>query len=217
MVKAAYLAIGLVLGVAAVAGPALWLYDPVDTPNHIARECRLIAALERERMTGHVERARDTPLPYLVLRAERVSGAPTAFEPKAWRWKIIDRVLAARARKAIAPIACAAAMDRARAPKAVRYLPGRPVETSQRSAYSRAVFWPGDHYALITWSSCDLLPRSWSQTRNVMLLRRTGGVWRLVEQKEVLLMLAARSYRGAAECFAQDAVTPHFRHGIGNR
>ena len=204
MARTGYFAIGLALGVAAAAGLAFWLHDPVDTPNHIARECRLIAALERERLAQHVERARDTPLSYMVFRAERVSGAPRAFEPKALRWRIVDGVLAARGRKAIAPIACAAAMDRARAPKAVRYLPGQPVETSQRAAYSRAVFWPGDRYALLTWTSCDLLPRSWSQTRHVMLLRRKGAVWRSVEQKEVLLSLEARPYQGRAECFARD-------------
>jgi len=203
MARAVWFAIGLVLGVAVVAGPALWLHDPVDAPGHVARECRLIAALERERLAGHVERARDTPLPYLVVRAEQVVGAPSAFEPKAWRWKIVDRILAARGRKAAAPIACAAAMDRAKAPKAVRYLPDQPVETSQRSAYSRAVFWPGDRYALVTWTTCDLLPRSWSQRRHAILLRREGARWRSVETKDMLLELEVRPYRdGAAQCFA---------------
>ncbi|MGR4865283.1 hypothetical protein [Caulobacter sp. LARHSG274] len=218
MARWAWFVVGLAIGVALVAGPAAWLHDPVDTPGHFARECRLVADLERERLAEHVERARDTPLPYLVLRAERVSGAPRPFEPKAWRWKIVDRILAMRGRRAGAPIACAATMDKAKAPKAVRYLPGQPVETSQRSIYSRAVFWPGDRYALVTRISCDLLPRSWSQSRHVMLLRHEGAHWRSVEQKNMTLLLEERPYRrGRAECFVHDAAAPHLGHGIRNR
>lgn len=208
MARSAWFAVGLAIGAALVAGPAAWLHDPVNTPDHVARECRLVADIERERMAYEVRRARDTPLPYQVFRAEKVSGPPEAFEPTRLFWKPIDRFLAWRGRKAVAPINCRPALDAARVPASVLYLPGKP-RTALRVAYSRVAFWPGDGLALISMRTCHLLPAGyaqpggWTEETDAMLLRRDGGAWRQVEQKDAL-MVTTRPYRGkATPCFAE--------------
>jgi hypothetical protein len=202
MARFAPFAVGLVIGVAAVTGSAAWLHDPADAPTHVARECRLIVALERERMGHEALRARDTPLSYQVFRAQRVIGAPKAFEPRSWRWRLVDRWLTHRGRKAAAPIDCGLALDAAKVPASVLYLPGKP-RSVERSTYSRAVFWPGDRFALVSWRSCDLLPQGWSQETHAMLLRRDGESWRQLEHKDQTLLLVTRPYNGRAmPCFA---------------
>jgi hypothetical protein len=203
MARLALFVVGLVIGAAGVTASAAWLRDPVDASAHVARECRLIAALEHKRMDYEVLRARDTPLPYQVFRAQRVTGAPKAFEPRSWRWKLIDRLLARQGRKAVAPIDCGAALDAAKVPASVLYLPGKP-RSVLRSAYSRAAFWPGDRFALVSWRSCDLLPQGWSQETQTMLLRRDGENWRQVEHKDQTLLLVTQPYNGRAmPCFAE--------------
>lgn len=203
MARLAWFAVGLTIGVALVAAPATWLRDPVETTEHIARECSLVAGLERERIAEQVERSRDMPgIPYLLLRAERVAGAPKAFQPRRRLWKLIDAVLAFRGRKVVAPIDCGPALDAAKVPAFVSFSPDKP-KTVSHSAYSRAVFWPGDRYALITWTPCDLRAEGWDEDRNAMLLRRDGKVWRQVEHRDQLLVLMTRPYRGKAmPCFA---------------
>ncbi|CAN7219017.1 hypothetical protein [Caulobacter sp. LjRoot300] len=203
MARLAWFAVGLTIGAALVAAPAVWLHDPVETAEHLARECRLIAGLERERIAEQIERSRDMPDdPYLLLRAERVAGAPKAFGPRRRSWKLIDAVLAFQGRKAAAPIDCRPALDAAKVPAFVSFSPDKP-KTISHSAYSRAVFWPGDRYALITWTPCDLRAEGWDEDRNAMLLRGDGKVWRQVEYKDRLLIFRTRPYRGRAmPCFA---------------
>ena len=202
MARLPWFAVGLVLGAALVAAPAVWLHDPVDSAEHVARECRLVADLERERVGGQLERARDTALPYLLLRAEKVAGAPRRFAPARRFLKPIDGLLALQGRKARAPIDCGAALDAAKVPISVRFSPDKP-RTISHSAYSRAVFWPGDRYALITWTPCDLFAEGWDENHYPMLLRREGDTWRQVEQKSYTLLLTIYPYRGRTmPCFA---------------
>jgi hypothetical protein len=163
----------------------------------------LVAGLERERIAEQVERSRDMPSdPYLLLRAERVAGAPKAFGSTRRSLKPIDWVLAFQGRKAVAPIDCGPALDAAKVPASVSFSPDKP-KTVSHSAYSRAVFWPGDRYALVTWTPCDLRAEGWDENRYAMLLRRDGKVWRQVEHKDRLLIVTTRPYRGRAmPCFA---------------
>lgn len=209
MARLAWFAFGLVIGAALVAAPAAWLHDPVDSADHVARECRLVADLESRRMADETLRARDTPLPYQVFRAEKVSGSPQAFEPTRWFWKPIDQVLARRGRKAVAPIDCRPALDAAQVPVSVLYQPVKP-RSALRVAYSRAVFWPGDGLALIGVRTCHFLPAGyaqsggWTEDASALLLRREDGMWRPIENKPVLLLQATASIDGhATACFGR--------------
>lgn len=201
MARLGFFAIGL--GVAAVAGAAVWLHDPVDSAAHRARECRLVTALEHERMTEQAERARDLATSYWMFRAERVEGRPTVFQPGRLTLRPIDWVLAVLGKKAVSPLDCGPALDAGKVPAKIAFSPAKP-RTISRSIYSRAVFWPGDRYALISWTPCDLYEEGWSQKTYPLLLRREGEVWRQVETKNETLLLVTRPYRGRAmPCFAR--------------
>lgn len=211
--KALAIGAGIALGAAATSTVALglWLHEPIDTPQHVARECQVVAGIEAARL-GRFDGAWASE-PMEVRRAEAVEGVPS-------RWRAVrDTPLKLRLmgwalnwvkpRHAVS-IDCNAALDAAGVPKVVgngMKLPVEKLHSFDRMRYSRVVFLPGGRYALISYTSCGERRRGphdngWDYDTDTDLWRFDGKTWRPAEQRSVLLIYRGPTRRFPARCFS---------------
>ncbi|MDG2529735.1 hypothetical protein [Caulobacter endophyticus] len=211
--KALAIGTGVVLGAAATSAVALavWLHDPIDTPEHVARECQVVAAIERQRLFGADERVAAQPM--MWRRAEAVEGAPgrPRGEGHSLKVKAIGALFElARPRRAGA-IDCDAALDQASVPHSVGNRAGVPEEQLSvlgRVRYSRVAFLPGGRYALMSTTHCeverdrDLVWTGWDQKTKTEIWMRQGQQWREAESLPVHLLAYSPEHKLPARCFS---------------
>lgn len=181
------------------------LHDPPETKDHIARECRFIAALEAKRMV----RWRDYgPSPFEIRRADGMTGGearpdlaklPNAGLPRSWRATLVQ---ALAPRKDQPPIDCTAALDQARIPKVNKYNDGPSLE-STRFQYSRVTFLPGDRYALFRSTSCAWSRDAWDQDSDFRVWRRVGDTWEPASSYDEPAMYMPPRFKPPVRCFEQ--------------
>jgi len=195
---AALILAGLVLS--AIGVLAFALYDPPDSPDHIARECRFIATLEKRRM---VWRDEGGPIPFEIWRADdRTSGAA---RPDLERWghdglPLRTVLLRHMASKTLTPIDCGRALDATGAPRIIKHNEG-PARQIYKFQYSRVTFFPGDHFALARMSSCWLDDNGWDQNSRVHIWRRDGGTWTMITDNSVLMVYDPPRFKPPMRCF----------------
>jgi hypothetical protein len=204
---------GLLVGLTCVGALTGWR-KLIDRPDHIARECDLVAALEKQRLIVSDDLG---PAPLEWRRAEVVVG-----EPRAWRTdkhtsmkhRLIGVLLNYSAPRNDSAINCSATLDRAQVPLGVGNAERRKPEqldTFGRARYSRAVFLPGGSYAIVSRTFCDVTRRGgeawntgWDQKTRTDLWQRDGNTWVLAEPRSELLLWYAPRYRLPARCFSLD-------------
>ncbi|PLR28369.1 hypothetical protein SGCZBJ_02670 [Caulobacter zeae] len=211
--KALAIGTGVALGAAATSMVALglWLHDPIDTPEHVARECQVVAAIEAYRLGRFDEAWAAEPME--IRRAEAVEGVPSrwrAVGDTPLKLRLVGWALNwAKPRQAV-PIDCDAVLDAAGVPKAVGNGMSLPVErlhSFDRTRYSRAVFFPGGRYALISHTHCGERRRAsfdngWDYDTDTDLWRFDGKAWRPAEQRSVLANYNSPAYKYPARCFS---------------
>lgn len=211
--KALAIGAGVVLGAAATSAVALalWLRDPIDTAEHVARECRVVAAVERQRLFDADERVAAKPMVW--RRAEAVEGAPgrPRGEGRSLKVKAIGALLALSRPGRAGAIDCDAALDQARVPHSVGNQAGAPGEQLRvlgRIRYSRVVFLPGGRYALMSTTHCearrdrDPVWTGWDQKTETEIWMRQGQEWRAAEPLPVHLVLQSPERKLPARCFS---------------
>ncbi|PVM91276.1 hypothetical protein [Caulobacter endophyticus] len=204
---------GILLGAAATSTVALtvWLRDPIDTPEHIAGECQVVAAIERNRLSRFDDAWAAEPME--VRRAEAVEGVPSrwrAVSDTPWKLRLIGWALDRTKPRQAVPIDCDAALDAAGVPKVVgnrMKLPVEKLHTFDRIRYSRAVFFPGGRYALISHTSCGERRRGsfdngWDHKTDTDLWRFDGATWRPAEERSVHAIYYSPAHKFPARCFS---------------
>lgn len=211
--KALAIGAGVVLGAVSTSAVALalWLQDPIDTPEHVARECQVVASIEANRLS-HFDGAWANE-PMEIRRAEAVEGVPSrwrAVRDTPWKLRLMGWALNwAKPRQAV-PIDCDAALDAAGVPRAVgngMKLPVEKLHSFDRMRYSRVVFLPGGRYALISYTSCDERRRGphdngWDYDTDTDLWRFDGKTWRPAEERSVLAIYYSPAHKFPARCFS---------------
>ncbi len=211
--KALAIGAGVVLGAVSTSAVALalWLHDPIDTPGHVARECRVVASIERNRLSRFDEAWASEPME--VRRAEAVEGVPSrwrAVRDTPLKLRLVGWALNwAKPRQAVS-IDCDAALDAAGVPKAVgngMKLPVEKLHSFDRTRYSRVVFLPGGRYALISYTHCGERRRGpgdngWDYDTDTDLWRFDGKTWSPAEQRSVLAIYHSPAHKFPARCFS---------------
>lgn len=187
------------LAVGAIGLAAFTLRDPPDSPHHIARECRFIAAVEAKRM---VWRDEGGPVPFEIWRAnDRTSGAA---RPDLERWDhhlpwqtALAHYLAP---KDLGPIDCGHALRASGSPQIIKHNEG-PTRQIDKSQYSRVTFSPGDRFALARETSCWLDDNGWDEESRIYIWRRDGETWTIISDTTSLAVYDSPRFKPPMRCF----------------
>lgn len=210
--KALAIGAGILLGavMTSAVALALWLRDPIDTPEHVARECQVVAAIESGRLSYMDERVASKPMVW--RRVEAVEGAPRRPQGRGHSLKIrAIGVLLELSRPGHAGlIDCSDTLDRAEVPRSVGNKAGVPEEQLSilgRVRYSRAVFLPGGRYALMSVTYCEVARSrdpvwtGWDQESKTDIWVRRGQDWRVAESLPIHLVAYSPEHKLPARCF----------------
>lgn len=212
------LIVGASVGILALALAGLGVlaetWRQIDSPEHVALECELVAALEKQRLLISDDFG---PAPLEWRRAEAVEGPPRGWRTDratSLKHRLIGAVLQFQTPHRAGPIACAATMDRAHVPLFVGNTERRRpdlLDTFGRARYSRAVFTPGGSYAIVSRTFCDVTRRGgeawntgWDQETRTELWRRDGPTWVMAEPRPELAIWRSPRHRLPARCFDPD-------------
>lgn len=211
--KALAIGAGVVLGATATLALflALWLRDPIDTPEHVARECQVVASAERRRLLDADERVASKPM--MWRRVEAVEGAPgqPRGQGHSFEIRVIGALLGASRPAHAGPIDCVAALDLAGVPRTVGNRAGvseDQLNVLGRVRYSRAVFLPGGRYALMSYTHCEVerardpVWTGWDQKTETEIWLREGREWRVAESLPIALVAYSPEYDLPARCFS---------------
>ena len=189
---------GLVLST--IGAAAFVLHDPPDSPDHIARECRFIAALEAKRM---VWRDQWGPASFELWRAEnRTSGAARpelerwGYQHLPWQTVLLRYITPS----AVAPINCGQALKASGAPEVIKHNQG-PARQIDRLQYSRVTVFPGDRFALARLSVCGLDDNGWDQESRAYIWRRDGEIWTMISDDSSPAIYRFPRYKPPMRCF----------------
>lgn len=194
----------------ASAGIRVSWRQSINRPDHIARECEFIAALEKKRLIVSEDFG---PAPLEWRRVEAVTGEPRPWglgEPHSLKHRLIGIVLDI-APKNDSSIDCGAALDIAEVPRSVGNTGQRALDqldTFGRAKYSRVIFLPGGAYAIVSRTFCDVTRRidlsGWDQETRTELWRRDNKVWVVAEPRLELLLWKSPKYQLPSRCFAPE-------------